>query len=72
MLKKVVFLGGLVGIFCEKMIKNDSKTKKPLDSIRRQNCGVHFKGFTFSCLRKVKDSPLALRAYISLSPSTPG
>ena len=43
----------------------NSKTKKPLDSIRREKCGAHFKGFTFSCLRKVKDSPLALRAFIS-------
>ena len=43
-----------------------SKTKKPLDSIRRQKCGAHFKGFTFSSLRKVKDSLLALRALNSM------
>ena len=43
-----------------------SKTKKPLDSIRRKKCDADFKGFTFSCLRKVKDSLLALRAYTSL------
>ena len=44
----------------------NSKTKKPLDSMRRQKCDADFKGFSFSCLGKVKDSPLALRAYISL------
>ena len=50
----------------------NSKTKKPLDSIRRPKCDADFKGFTFSCLRKVKDSLLALRAYISLYWTTQG
>ena len=44
----------------------NSKTKKPLDSIRRQKCDPDFKGFTFLCPRKVKDSLLALRAYNSM------
>ena len=39
-----------------------SKTKKPLDSIRRQKCGADFKASLFLALRKVEDSLLALRA----------